>query len=225
MIYRHLVIPDYGKLLSVTRPSSRRSQISTAILYVDRELYQEASAILYGYNILQINTNPYPNEIIRMDEHVGGTRRLRNGRLSGSTTFTGIIYPHVLRRFRKIQLDLQINVYGSSLPGPVLSEFRGLASLKELLEVVSSQEPAPEGSACKSLRLKATEIAYPHQWGSLLSNLTHQLVPLEQCNFSDLFDRIQETRDLVLVRDLCAQSTSGLINGMLGRILWSSSSL
>ena len=219
IIYRYLVTPDHGEPMSVTRPSSRRSQISTAILYVDREIYLEASAILYTYNTLQINFNHPAGQILRKDEQVGGTRRLRNGRLSGSTKFTGIIYPHVLRRFNKVYLDLQVHVYGLSMPGPLVSEIWGLAYLRELLEAVSSEDPAQKGSACKTLQLKVTETYYLHRFMGILHVVASQpVVPqIEQYGFPNIFDKIRETRKLVLMEGLCVDSTATLINRIIGR--------
>ena len=218
-IYRLLIIPDYGEPLSVTtRPSSRRSQISTNILYVDREIYQEACAILYLYNILYIKHDYSAGQILRMDEQVGGTRRLRNGRLSGSTKFTGIIYPHVLRRFNKVHIDLQVHVYGLAVPGPITSEIFGSAKLKELLEVVSHKEPAGRWAACKSLRLQATENYYPSPFLSGYYNPKFQVLSpqLEQYGFPNIFEKIRETPDLFLIGNLRVSGSATLLNRILG---------
>ena len=217
MIYLYLVTPDHGEPLRLTKSYSRSSQISTAILYVDRQLHQEASAVLYSRNTLQLTPGCQfrPKQILRQDQALGGTRRLRNGRLSGSTKFTGIIYPHVLRRFRKIELAFRVDLYARGLP--IRVDMVGFNLLKELLQVMSSEEPVQNGPICKSLQLKATEPDYASLSRAQMPILSIQSVvsELEKHGFPAIFKKLRQSRDLVLTGNLCDDSRAALTRCIL----------
>ena len=113
--------------------------LQTEIMHVNRQIYHEACIVLYSENTLnfeiennssrfdqQISSEPHildycirltdshpPPEqmgyILRRDISSGGTRSLRSGRSINTTNYSGLIYPHVLSWFAKVNLTISIN--------------------------------------------------------------------------------------------------------------------
>ncbi|KAI9873418.1 MAG: hypothetical protein M1830_000436 [Pleopsidium flavum] len=73
----------------------------------DLRVSAEALPFLYNGPLL-VPVRPFGQVPFRKDQNTRGTRGLRNGRQISMTSFTGLIYPHVLARFRKLQLSLNL---------------------------------------------------------------------------------------------------------------------
>ena len=117
MIYRYLVVqkpdPRYPdrKQGVITILNSQYSGpflfCETNIFTVSRQVHAEASSIFYGENTIVLDLSSWYtplNMTFRMDKSSGGRRSLRSGRSVDTTVYSGLIYPHVIRRFQNIQL-------------------------------------------------------------------------------------------------------------------------
>lgn len=108
MVYRQLVISpqEHAFQLSLSRTSDYRTGIDTSILCVNKEIYAEASSILYSENspIIQPSMFPAPPELFREDNVKLTTRSLRSGPQYSVTDFSGRIYRHVLARFARVKI-------------------------------------------------------------------------------------------------------------------------
>lgn len=110
MVYRYLVVSSlYSSTqphgLDLNRATIIRTGIDTSILYVDKQIYKEASSILYSENIPYISSYPNASQhTFRKDKSKLTTRSLRSGRQCSMTKYSGRIYHHVLARFARIRI-------------------------------------------------------------------------------------------------------------------------
>lgn len=108
LVYRHLVVSphEHPSQLSLSQTSDYQTGIDTNILYVNKEIYAEASSILYSENnpIIEAAMYPASQKVFRKDNVKLTTRSLRSGRQCSMTDFSGRIYPHVLARFARVKI-------------------------------------------------------------------------------------------------------------------------
>ena len=116
MIYEHLVVQTVHDWRADRKAGeihifNRRSfppvlHCETNIFTVCRGVYEEASSIFYSQNTVVmdlIDWHQGHNHTFREDQGTGDRRTLRSGRSIDTTSFSGLIYPHVFRRFDNIQ--------------------------------------------------------------------------------------------------------------------------
>ena len=80
------------------------SGIDVNLLYVNRQINEEASAVFYARNTIAVSCSLDLKALLRTDKNPRGIRYLRSGQVIRMTTFTGWMYPHVLLRFSRVKL-------------------------------------------------------------------------------------------------------------------------
>ena len=175
MIYEHLVVQtdhirQAGRKAGNIYISNRRLfppvlRCETNILTVCRKVYEEASSIFYSRNTIVMCLNEWEqghNHTFRADQGTGGQRTLRSGRSIDTTSFSGLIYPHVFRRFENIQLDF-IDLYDDLGADPGSAEIvASVAMLRLSLENLSHyliEDPPTMARATGSKRSLFLEVS------------------------------------------------------------------
>ena len=143
MIYRWLVIRTIAvkDAAFIIRSSDERlrRRIDTSVLYLNSQIYKEASCILYAENHLYIRLFEFagqPVRILRVDKIKLMTRNIRNGRQVNMTKSSGRIYPHVLSRFAKATIELQCCPYHITISNWATGVGRLFKILKEMSQPV-----------------------------------------------------------------------------------------
>ena len=176
IIYDHLLI----QTVRYRQPQRRTGEIDipnkrsplilrceTNIFAVCRKVYEEASSIFYGQNTVVVDVGGWltgRNQTFRKDRGPGGPRSLRSGRSINTTPFSGLIYPHIFRRFENIRLDFgdPYNDPGWSPDLPdIVETARNLGvSLEHLSQFLVEDPPtmSPVTGSKKCLVLKVTRI-------------------------------------------------------------------
>ncbi|MCJ1256288.1 hypothetical protein MMC24_004109 [Lignoscripta atroalba] len=159
MVYGLLMQPPDDNAVYVYTCRPNICPISTPMLYVNRQIHGEASAILYDQNTLNLEgVGPGSRPLIRTDRNVGLTRRLRSGRLMSTTKFTGEIYPHVLERFHKIRVTVWVSFCMLSS-----RHFNFVPpNLKEVFEVLRKRPVPKQATKCKDLVIEFHSCCYKH---------------------------------------------------------------
>ncbi|KAI9874823.1 MAG: hypothetical protein M1830_009244 [Pleopsidium flavum] len=95
-------------------------ELHTSIIYTNRLISQEATAILYSENTITAPIN-YKNNLFRVEEPSNnneekhliaqGNRdtRIKSDILRNITKHTGLLYPHILLRVRHLKLDVEFS--------------------------------------------------------------------------------------------------------------------
>ncbi|MCJ1392830.1 hypothetical protein MMC18_005702 [Xylographa bjoerkii] len=172
IIYKELLNPEPGKPLALHHDQTGRDKvlnIHPSILQVDRQIYCEASPILYDLNIFEIDLS---SMVVRYFEGTGypGTRTDHhlplfrsdtapnnlpvkpNGRyVSVRTSSSGLIYTHCFQRLRHLEL---VTSHGAVWGPALLPNF--LSKTGELVQDVLrclAKRVNPDGQHEKTLKV------------------------------------------------------------------------
>ncbi len=116
-VYRYLFrLPDESDDLSYPWDPFK---LHTSIIYTNRLIAQESTAILYGEATISLPVT-YRNDLFRVDETNNNKEKLpikqghretltKSDIQRSSTRHTGLIYPHVFTRIRHLKLDVEFS--------------------------------------------------------------------------------------------------------------------
>jgi len=136
----------------------RVTGITTSFLTVNKQIYAEALPFLYnGPMLVPIRT--YGCLPFRKDQDTRGSRSLRSGKQVSMTSFRGLIYPHVLARFRRLKISLNMShLLHHRLIHVGNANLIFLAQLQEVMEVLAPiMQPSFQGPRVQELEISVDD--------------------------------------------------------------------